>query len=166
MKTRGKFIHVNTLKTFDICIVDTNAYWDNAATVCSMIEADTRIVVTTSETSHFQDDMKKWVVQVGSVFGITPSSIDVVVTRIDKQARFQHIQVKDIQKEVQMNVLGKVHSDNALQSQVNRGNLIDAYANSQSLPKDITYLIHQLMDRYRLPRNINTQKKISRFKLW
>jgi septum formation inhibitor-activating ATPase MinD len=131
-----------------------------------MIEADTRIVVTTSEISHFQDDMKKWVVQVGSVFGITPSSIDVVVNRIEKQVRFQQIQVKDIQKETQMNVLGKVHHDKALLPQVNRGNLIDAYANSQSLQEDITNLIHQLMDRYRLPKNIQTHKKIRGFKLW
>jgi hypothetical protein len=39
---------------FDICIVEVNAYWDNAATICVVEEADSKWIVTTTDITQFQ----------------------------------------------------------------------------------------------------------------
>ena len=53
---------------FDICIIEVSAYWDNAATVSGLLEADSKIVVTTGDIAHFQEDFSRWIRQVGVCF--------------------------------------------------------------------------------------------------
>jgi len=64
---------------FDLTIADVSAYWDNAATVCAMREADHRCLVTTGSLSHFQEDVNRWAGQVGAQFGILQEQFQLVL---------------------------------------------------------------------------------------
>jgi MinD-like ATPase involved in chromosome partitioning or flagellar assembly len=66
-------------EAFDLTIADVSAYWDNAATVCAMREADERFLVTTDSLSHFQEDIHRWTGQVGSQFGMLPEQFQLVL---------------------------------------------------------------------------------------
>lgn len=66
---------------FDLTIADVSAYWDNAATVCAMREADERFLVTTGSLSHFQEDVHRWTGQVGPMFGIAPEQFQLILLR-------------------------------------------------------------------------------------
>ncbi len=153
-------------QTFDICIVDVNAYWDNAGTVCSMIEADARVVITTTEITHFQEDMKKWIIQVGSVFGITPQHVDLVVAQTDKKLFSQGISLKDIQKETQMRIMATVRRQDKIMNSLNRGRIMDIYQVGHPVRADISTIAHQFIDRYRLPRKAVVPNKRWPFAIW
>ncbi|MBB6731873.1 hypothetical protein [Cohnella zeiphila] len=56
-----------------------SAYWDNAATVCAMREADHRCLVTTGNLSHFQEDVNRWTGQVGGQFGLAQEQFQLVL---------------------------------------------------------------------------------------
>src|SRR5690606_34204260 len=47
-------------EVFDYCVVETGAYWDNAATIGVMRQASQRILVTTQQLSSFQEDTHRW----------------------------------------------------------------------------------------------------------
>ncbi|MBN2982624.1 hypothetical protein [Cohnella algarum] len=66
-------------EAFDLTIADVSAYWDNAATVCAMREADQRFLVTTSSLTHFQEDVRRWTEQVGALFGLSKEGFRLVV---------------------------------------------------------------------------------------
>ncbi|MCR2803345.1 hypothetical protein [Paenibacillus soyae] len=66
---------------FDFAVLDVGAYWDNAATVCCMRRALSRIVVTTPALSHFQEDGGKWIGGVSARFGIRPDQYDCIVVQ-------------------------------------------------------------------------------------
>lgn len=66
-------------QAYDLTIADVSAYWDNAATICAMREAEDKFLVTTDRLSHFQEDVHRWIGQVGSMFGIAPEQFDLVL---------------------------------------------------------------------------------------
>lgn len=66
-------------QAFDLTVADVSAYWDNAATVCAVREADHRYLVTTASLSHFQEDVRRWTGQVGSMFGLSPENFGLVL---------------------------------------------------------------------------------------
>jgi hypothetical protein len=66
-------------EAFDLTIADVSAYWDNAATVCAMREADHRCLVTTGSLSHFQEDVSRWTGQVGGQFGLAQEQFQLVL---------------------------------------------------------------------------------------
>lgn len=74
----GRLLH-SSREAFDLTVADVSAYWDNAATVCAMREADHRCLVTTGSLSHFQEDVNRWTGQVGAQFGIAPDQFQLVV---------------------------------------------------------------------------------------
>jgi len=64
---------------FELTIADLSAYWDNAATVCALREADHRFLVTTGSLSNFQEDVNRWAGQVGGQFGLTQDQFQLVL---------------------------------------------------------------------------------------
>jgi len=84
-------------EAFDLTIADVSAYWDNAATICAMREADDRFLITTEHLSHFQEDVHRWTGQVGSQFGMKPEQFQLVV--LHGHHRTGGYRVKEIRKE-------------------------------------------------------------------
>ena len=70
-------------QAFDLCVADTSAYWDNAATVGAMLHAGQRILVTTPRSACWREDFARWCRALSPVFGLGPSDFDLLVTQQD-----------------------------------------------------------------------------------
>ncbi|MCZ8523492.1 MULTISPECIES: AAA family ATPase [Paenibacillus] len=68
-------------QTFDITIVDVNAFPDNAATVCTVREADVRWLVTQNNYASYQTSWNEWYNCYWRYCGLLPSDISLVVNR-------------------------------------------------------------------------------------
>ncbi len=68
-------------RAFAFVVLDVGAYWDNAATVCSVQRAGSRILVTTPALSHFQEDGRRWIGQVSPLFQVTANQFDCLVVQ-------------------------------------------------------------------------------------
>ncbi|MFC0212296.1 CpaE family protein [Paenibacillus chartarius] len=138
-------------EAFDVCIVDVNAYWDNAATLCGIIRADTRMLVTTGEITHFQEDMNRWTHTLGNIFGIKPDAFELIVTQCMPQA-YGGIRAKDICKETQMRVLAEVNRMPELFSAVNRGQLASVLEQSEELQANLEPIVQSVVLLHRLQK--------------
>lgn len=106
---------------YPISVVDVSAYWDNAATIVAMREADSRIVVTTPALSHFQEDGRHWFVQAGTVFGIAEDSFQLVVAH--HEGRRGGFAMKDIQKELRLAPIDELQLSEPLYIHMDSGNV-------------------------------------------
>ena len=104
--TPSEIIHLLRVArgTFDVCIIEVSAYWDNAATVCGLLEADSKIVVTTADIAHFQEDFSRWIRQVGAVFGLQPDGFELMAVQTERHAKHSEFTIKDIRKETQLHL--------------------------------------------------------------
>jgi MinD-like ATPase involved in chromosome partitioning or flagellar assembly len=106
-------------QAFSFVVLDVGAYWDNAATICSLRRADTRVLVTTPALSHFSEDGKRWIGQVSPLFGVERSQyMSVVVKNPWKTGAYQ---MKHICKELGVDALGKFQMSELLFSQLDSG---------------------------------------------
>lgn len=126
--------------TFDVCIVDVNAYWDNAATLSGILQSDSRMLVTTGDLGHFQEDMSRWLYSLGTVFGVVPQSFDLILTQCDKDDPGR-IGTRDIRKETRMHVAAEVGSIPELRGALNRGKLADLLQYSQELQSALAPIV-------------------------
>lgn len=106
-------------QTFSFVVVDVGAYWDNAATICSIRRASTRVLVTTPALSHFQEDGRRWIGQVSPLFDIAPRQYDTVI--IKKPWRNGGYEMKHICKELGTNALGQLRLTEPLFHQLDNG---------------------------------------------
>lgn len=106
-------------QTYSFVVLDVGAYWDNAATICSIRRASSRILVTTSALSHFQEDGRRWIGQVSPLFGIAPEQYDTVI--INSPWRNGGYQMKPICKELGTAALGQLQLSEPFFSQLDNG---------------------------------------------
>jgi Flp pilus assembly CpaE family ATPase len=106
-------------QAYAFTILDVGAYWDNAATICSIRRASSRILVTTSALSHFQEDGKRWIGQVSPLFGIAPEQYELIV--INNPWRNGGYQMKHICKELGTTALGQLQLSEPVFSQLDNG---------------------------------------------
>lgn len=66
-------------EAFGLTVIEVNAYWDNAATLRGMEEADHRILVTTDRLHAFQEDFREGYFRFASWAGPSPSAEMVVI---------------------------------------------------------------------------------------
>lgn len=99
-------------ETFSFLVLDVGAYWDNAATVCAMRKASTRVLVTTEALSHFQEDGQRWIGQVSPLFGIGPEQYETLL--VHYPWRNGGYQMKHICKELGTSSFGQFHLSSSL----------------------------------------------------
>ncbi|RKN71849.1 AAA family ATPase [Paenibacillus ginsengarvi] len=128
-------------RAFDLCIVEVNAYWDNAATVCSLLGADSRIMVTTPELTHFQEDANRWLRGLCPVIGLDAESFDLILTQSDKSGGPAGIRHQDIRKETGLSLIGKVGKYADLTDTVNQGKLLDLLLGPHPLARDLNEIV-------------------------
>lgn len=128
-------------RTFDICIVEVNAYWDNAATVCALLQADSRILVTTPELTHFQEDTDRWLRGLCPIIGLTADSFDLVLTQSDKNGNSAGIRQRDIRKETGLSFIGKIGKYADLTDAVNQGKLLELLLGSHPMCRDLGAIV-------------------------
>ncbi|GAA3410943.1 CpaE family protein [Paenibacillus hodogayensis] len=131
-------------RAFDVCIVEVNAYWDNAATVCALLQADSRILVTTPELTHFQEDTERWLRGLCPIIGLTADSFDLVLTRSDKSGSAAGIRERDIRKEMGLALIGKVGRYDDLAETVNQGKLLELLLGVHPLVGDLDAIVSVL----------------------
>ncbi|TMV49409.1 hypothetical protein FE783_12920 [Paenibacillus mesophilus] len=128
-------------RTFDVCIVEVNAYWDNAATICALLQADSRILVTTPELTHFQEDTDRWLRGLCPVIGLSADSFDLVLTQSDKNGSSAGIRQSDIRKETGLSFIGKIGKYADMTEVVNQGKLFDLLLGQHPLNRDLSGIV-------------------------
>lgn len=139
-------------QAFKVVIVDVGAYWDNAATVCALRRASTRVVVTTSALSHFQEDGRRWINQVSPLFGISSTQYDTIV--IHAPWSTGGYRMKEVCKEMGTTKLGELRLSDSLFTQLDSGRY------EQWLREDPIGIVamrepaNQLMNRHGIRRTV------------
>lgn len=109
------------MSSFDLVIADVGAYWDNAATLCALRRSSSRLVVTTTALSHFQEDGKRWIKHLSPLFGIPSHEYEAVL--VHSQWRNGGFQVKDICRELGIPFIGEMSLSEPMLSQLDSGTL-------------------------------------------
>ena len=135
-------------QSYDYCIVDTNAYWDNAATISTMMSAGMRLMVTTEQLGHFQEDMNRWLQPLAPVFGCSPKSFDLLITQRGGGQQTGSYTAREIRRETGMHRIGEVHKFKEMDSLLNQGKLWEAINNPSVLREDLAKLAHTLLSLY------------------
>ncbi len=124
-------------QTYDYCIVDTNAYWDNAATIAAMMGAGTRLMVTTGQLAHFQEDVNRWLLPLAPVFGHSPRSFDLLITQKEGSSNNSYSS-REICRETGMHRIGQLHKLKEIDSLLNQGKLWEAISRPSLLSGDLS----------------------------
>lgn len=106
---------------YDYVIIDCNAYWDNAGSLCSMQHADDIVLVTTNALSHFQEDAKGWYGAMSHSLGLGDKCINALVIRQSKQ--YSGFTIQEIEDELQLKVIGDVLFPASLFASLDEGEL-------------------------------------------
>jgi hypothetical protein len=117
-------------EAFDLTIADVSAYWDNAATVCAMREADDKFLVTTDSLSHFQEDIHRWTRQVGSQFGMLPEQFQLVLLQSIHRSTGGY-GMKEIRKETGINAFTELRLTESIHLQLDSGRLDEWLASDE-----------------------------------
>ncbi|MDF2936621.1 MAG: hypothetical protein K0Q90_1994 [Paenibacillaceae bacterium] len=107
---------------FPRCVVEVNAYWDNAATLAALIQADERVLVTSLELGHFQEDVNRGLKQMAPLFGIDPGQFLLAVAQ---QGRTDPLTPQDAAKETGMRLAAVVKADPELRRLLGQGRLAE-----------------------------------------
>lgn len=145
-------------RAFDVCIVDVNAYWDNAATLCGILRSDSRLLVTTGDIGQFQEDMSRWLYSLGSVFGIAPQSFDLILTQCEKDDPGR-IGARDIRKETRMHVAAEVGRLPELCGALNRGKLAELLQHSHELQASLAPIVNAIVTLHGLRAKPELRRK-------
>ncbi|MDR6884597.1 hypothetical protein [Bacillus sp. 3255] len=158
--TPSEIVHLLRVarRAFDICIIEVNAYWDNAATVCGLLEADSKVVVTTADIAHFQEDFSRWIRQVGSVFGLQPNSFELMAVQMERHSRNHEFSIKDIRKETQLPLVGQISRHADALSRCNQGKLLEMFSPNHPMYEEIKVAALKLADYYHLSRKVNVRQ--------
>lgn len=131
---------------FDLTIADVSAYWDNAATVCAMREADDRFLVTTDRLSHFQEDVHRWTGQVGSMFGIEPEQFDLVLLQGNERTSGGY-RMREIRKETGCIAFTEMKLNESVHLQLDSGRLDEWLATQEKNASAFDPLADRLLHR-------------------
>lgn len=133
-------------ESFRLTVADVSAYWDNAATITAMREADTRLVAMSTALSSFQEDGQRWIGQVAPLFGIASQGMEGII--IHPPWRNGGFPVKDIRKETGLRVVEELKVTDSLLSQLDSGRLDNWIAEEQQGKQAMRRTAEHLMARH------------------
>lgn len=106
-------------KTYGLVVLDVGAYWDNAATICSIRRAGSRILITTPALSHFQEDGRRWIGGVSPLIGVNPHQYDCVI--VPYTWRKGGYRMSDICKELGTAPMGEFRMNDSMFASLDKG---------------------------------------------
>jgi hypothetical protein len=109
-------------QSYDLTIADVSSYWDNAATICAMREADERFLVTTGSLSHFQEDVQRWIGQVGGMFGLSADRFHLVLLQGNSRIP-GGFGMKEVRKEIGSTTFSELKLVESMHLQLDSGRL-------------------------------------------
>lgn len=127
---------------YDLVIVDVHPYWDNAATYQTLIKADFRYMVTTSELSNFHHDLEVWVNRVAGDFGIDKKKFDLIINQSGGS-----FAKSLIMKQTAMNVIAEIpYYPEVIRESINQGEPLLLFNRDHRLQKDLQPIVQQLIN--------------------
>lgn len=146
-------------QAFDACIVEVNAYWDNAATVSAMLDADERVCVTTADLGHFQEDLERGLKTMTALYRIPAQSFSLVVNQLDRQQGKGGIRTADICKETGMQIVAEIERYPELLEYVNQGRLTRFFVENDKFPGQLSGIVARLHRQLGLPSKHEEARK-------
>jgi len=134
--------------TFDICIIDVNAYWDNAATIISMMGADQRVIVTTSDQGHYQEDIHKWIHETATMLGFSTNQFQLVITSINQMQMPRtddKLLLSQITEATGMQIIGKLGKYMDLFTYANQGKLLQLFDSLHPLHRELLTIVQEVV---------------------
>lgn len=132
-------------QAFDYCIVDVNAYWDNAATVAGIMKAGQRILVTTPSLSAFQEDVNGWLKTLAPLFGLSAADFDLLITRQPLSPPAGGYSKSEIRRETGLARIGTIHHANGIDLLLDQGRLWEAVSGKGRLSQDLERVARTLL---------------------
>lgn len=148
-------------QTFDLCVVDVSAYWDNAATVSAMTAADARMIVTTEEIGHFQEDIDRGLKPIVSMLSLPLASFELIVNLMEPPAYAGGFKPGDIGKENGMRVVAGIPRCPEAVRLLNHGSVMALYEGRHPFRVQLQPAVDRLLERCAL-----TKRETPRAQLW
>jgi hypothetical protein len=126
---------------FSVTVAEVNAYWDNAATLCAMRQADMRVIVATDQPGSFQEDFSAWTARLFPALELAPerSGVFVAQRREDSDVR-----LADIGRATGMDILGCLERDGRIERMLEQGRLPELAEQFAPLRASISSLLDKL----------------------
>ncbi len=137
-------------QTFDLCVVETNAYWDNAATVCGARIADTKLLVTTMQLPHFQEDFLRWIRSAAPIAGISPADFEMFLTQKRDSREAGGFRTGDVRRDTELNIFGEVGYYPFTENYLSQGRLLEMVTKEKELFNDLFGPAAALSEQYNL----------------
>jgi Flp pilus assembly CpaE family ATPase len=153
-----EFLLQTAAQTFDIVIVEVNAYWDNAATVTAVCKADRRFYVTGGDLAQFQEDTRRWLYSLSPMLELDPASFELVVNGLEP-AVHSGIRAKDVAQETGIQLLACIHRHPEAGLAANEGRLFEFFWNPSGMGKELSGLVEVLAGLYQLPRTAQAPRR-------
>ncbi len=129
-------------EVFDYCVVETGAYWDNAATIGVIRQAKQRILVTTPQLSHFQEDTHRWFGTLQSLFDLSRKDFDLLVTQHGSDSLYNP---RQISRELGISRIGVIRKSHNLDKLLSEGQLRQAVTQPGAISSDLSRLASALL---------------------
>lgn len=133
-------------EAYPLCIIEVHSCWDNAATIAAAMDADEKVLVTTPDLGHFQEDMNRWVKTVAPLFGVEPETFLLAVTQY-QAGKCGGIKPADIRREAGMELAATVGYDPELREWLNQGRLLEYASGNRSFLQSVENLAEALASR-------------------
>ena len=149
-------------EAFDVCIVEVSAYWDNAATISGLLNADSKVMVTSGELIYFQEDFFRWSGALSSIIGVEIHSFDLVVN----ERSVGSYSIRDIRTETGLSVLSQLKRNEELTAILNQGKLFELFMGPETeFTNGIMRIAAIYMQIYHLRKKPQAERKKRWFKL-
>ncbi len=132
-----------TSSHFDLTFVEVNAYWDNAATVCALQQAQQRYMVTTPNLTHFQEDFGCWYGKLSSWLQLAGDPLQLIVTQWHPKGAAYPL--GKIEKETGLTIAGSIPWLADVDERLNAGELIRMTSGNRTLRKAVEPIAMQIL---------------------
>lgn len=138
----------NARRAFQLCVVDVHAFWDNAATVTTMQKANVRLLVTTPDITHFQEDMDRWFKTLAPYADIGTSDIRLVLNHPNAPGSVG-VAAAEICRETGSELAGVIPHCSEMLSVLNQGRIHDVFRRFSAVDKSVRSLTDRLVTMFR-----------------
>lgn len=135
-------------EAFDVTIVETGAYWDNAAVFTAMREADERLFVCTNRLGSFQEDYIRSSKPMLEALSINREDCSMIISQYCKGEGYGK---GDVCKQTGMRVIAAVRKEEIVDSLVEQGRLVELYDNANRINSELDHIAKSLQHKWNLP---------------
>lgn len=151
------------ISTYDICIADCHAYWDNAATIVTALHASQKLLVTLPRLDAFQDDYHAWITETAGLFDLQPQQFELILSQTGLYP--DDYRTGEIQQVTGLPVAGTMAFDRQLAQEMQRGGLHEWFLQDKGL-KQVERIAERIAHRLEVPWESPGEKRLlMRFRL-